>query len=300
MMPPVAVTGLVQSLHAHPTDTRLRSAPNHAQFAALAGGITLMRAHFTDHAFERHSHDCFALGVTTHGIQRFRCKGARHDSHPGDFVLFNPDEDHDGSRGGADSFRYTIWYVPADLVGSCFDRGAGVTGRPYFASPHATDPALARAFLRVSDSLLAAPSESLRAQALSRALLGRMLARHGERPRADIDPPRAVAPAQLLRVKDYIRAHFQRDVTIDELATVAGLSRAHLTRAFSAGFHVPPHVYLNAVRIGHAQTLMRSGMPLAQVAVECGYADQSHFSRRFKGSVGVAPAGWRAMQGHQK
>jgi AraC-like DNA-binding protein len=38
---------------------------------------------------------------------------------------------------------------------------------------------------------------------------------------------------------------------------------------------------------------MRAGVPLAQVAMACGYADQSHFARRFKGSTGVAPAQWR-------
>ena len=64
---------------------------NDVRLSASAGGITLMQASFADHAFERHSHDCFAIGVTTHGIQRFRCKGQRYDSRVGDLVLFNPD-----------------------------------------------------------------------------------------------------------------------------------------------------------------------------------------------------------------
>ena len=62
---------------------------NDTTFSALASGITLMQASFTDHAFERHSHDGFAIGVTTAGVQRFRCKGAQYDSQVGDLVLFN-------------------------------------------------------------------------------------------------------------------------------------------------------------------------------------------------------------------
>jgi AraC-like DNA-binding protein len=58
---------------------------------------------------------------------------------------------------------------------------------------------------------------------------------------------------------------------------------------------MPPHVYLNAVRVSEAQKRIRLGMPLATVALECGFADQSHFTRRFKGSVGVTPAAWRRM-----
>ena len=55
-------------------------------------------------------------------------------------------------------------------------------------------------------------------------------------------------------------------------------------------------MYLNAVRIAQAQALIRRGMPLAAVALECGFADQSHLTRRFKGSVGVTPSAWYKMQ----
>ena len=82
---------------------------NQATFAALPHGVTLMQADFADHAFERHSHEGYVIGVTTHGIQRFRCKGRQYDSQVGDFVLFNPDEDHDGRQGTEDGFRYTLW-----------------------------------------------------------------------------------------------------------------------------------------------------------------------------------------------
>lgn len=279
-------------------DTHDLPAGNEARFSPLAGGITLMQARFTDHAFERHSHDCFSVGITTYGIQHFRSRGRDYDSRPGDLVLFNPDEDHDGSRGQSDGFRYAIWYVPEAFVRDCLDPDARPAAGPYFAAPHATDPRLASAFGALTRSLLDTPSEALRAESLLRAFLTGMLARHGERPQATTAPSLDPGAARLRAVKDYIRTQFQRDLTVAELAGVAGLSRAHFTRAFGAAFHVPPHVYLNAVRIAHAQALIRGGMPLAAVAAECGYADQSHFQRRFKGSVGVAPAHWRRMAAH--
>jgi AraC-like DNA-binding protein len=260
---------------------------NQAIFDALAGGVTLMRANFSDHAFERHSHEGFAIGATTYGIQRFRCKGRQYDSRPGDLVLFNPDDDHDGCPGTADGFRYTIWYVPDAFVANC------VAGNRYFASPHATDRQMAAAFRTLSARLADTPAESLRAESLMRAFLHTMLSRHGERPPPATGPSPA---ATLARVKDYIRTYFARDITVADLACVAGLSRAHLTRAFSAAYHMPPHVYLNAVRIARAQALIRLGMPLASVALECGFADQSHLTRRFKGSVGVTPSAWHKMQ----
>jgi AraC-like DNA-binding protein len=268
-------------------------AVNQATFATLANDVTLMQASFADHAFERHSHDCFAIGLTTHGVQRFRCKGKQHDSQVGDFVLFNPDQDHDGNPGTDDGFGYTIWYVPDDFVSSCVAAEGDPDGSRYFARPHVADRQLAAAFTQMSASLTEVPSESLRVESLMRAFLGTMLSRHGERPGPAAASTGSASGASLERVKDYIRTCYQSDITVSDLATVAGLSRAHLTRAFSAAYHVPPHIYLNAVRVARAKTLIRLGMPLAAVAVECGFGDQSHLARRFKGSIGVTPSAWR-------
>jgi AraC-like DNA-binding protein len=248
-----------------------------------------MKAHFTEHTFERHSHETYSIGVTASGVQTFHCGGTLHASLRGDVILFNPDDDHDGCRGTADGFRYTMGYVPAAFVASCVD------GKRYFAKPHAADRQLAEAFGALSASLAQTPAESLRAETLMRAFLGTMLARHGERPQAGAGPA-AIGAATLARVKDYIRTYHAHDITVADLAAVAGLSRAHLTRAFTAAYHMPPHVYLNAVRIAQAQALIRRGTPLATVALECGFADQSHLTRRFKGSVGVTPSAWQKMQ----
>ena len=258
-----------------------------------------MQASFSDHAFERHSHECFSIGLTTFGVQRFRCKGQQHDSRPGDFVLFNPDEDHDGRRGTSDGFRYLIWYVPDAFVRSCLDVDAGLAGQPYFAAPHLTDPDMAVSFRTLTQDLSTHSCETLRTESLMRTFLLTMLERHGERGRAEALRPTEAGLVRLMRVKDYIRTYFQHDLTLAELAEVAGLSRSHLTRLFGATFNVSPHVYLNAVRIAQAQTLISLGMPLALVAVECGFVDQSHLTRRFKGCVGVAPADWRRMRGHR-
>lgn len=265
------------SLDARPTH-------NHATFGALAGGVTLMQASFADHAFERHSHDCYAIGATTHGIQRFRCKGRQYDSRPGDLVLFNPDEDHDGRPGTRDGFRYTLWYLPQDLL----------RGR-YFATPHVSDSRMSERFGALSASLAGAACESLRTESVVRAFVETMLGRHGEQ-----SPPHGGHPGHpggpaLVRARDYLHDRFASDITVTQLADAAGLSRAHLTRAFGEAFHMPPYVYLNAVRLKEAQKRIRLGLPLALVALECGFADQSHLTRRFKGSIGVTPSAWRRM-----
>lgn len=266
---------------------------NQATFGALTNGVTLMQANFSDHAFERHSHDCFAIGTTTHGVQRFRCKAKQYDSQVGEFVLFNPDDDHDGRSGTADGFRYTIWYLPKQFVAGSVGIDGAPTRSRYFSRPHIADPEMAARFTALSNGLRATSSESLRVESLMQGFVGAMLCRHGEWPQSVPTPAPDAPGGALARVKDYIRTHYADDIRVADLAAVAGLSRVHLTRAFSAAYHTPPHVYLNAVRIAQAQARIGLGMPLSMVALECGFADQSHLTRRFKGAMGIAPAAWR-------
>lgn len=280
-------------MHADPPS----GAQDWARFqAAPLAGSTLMHAHFRQHAFERHSHETYSIGLTRSGVQTFHCGGRLHASLPGDVILFNPDEAHDGQRGAPEGFGYSILYLPQAAVDACTDRQAGLRLPRYFRSPVVRDAGLAALLARAMAAVPQA-GERLRAEELLAELVALILLRHGEAgARAPTLPSRAGDRVQ--RVRDYLHAHYAEDVTVDDLASVAGLSRAHLTRAFTRHFGVPPHLYLNAVRLRQAQAAMLAGQPLAQAAVACGFADQSHFTRRFKGAVGTSPARWlRQMLG---
>lgn len=252
-------------------------------------GVTVMRAHFTDHTFERHSHDTYSLGVTGSGVQTFNCGGTLHASLPGDVMLFNPDEPHDGQRGTNEGFGYAMLYVSTDVVDECRNNEAGIQLPRHFGQPVVRDAAMGRELARAINAAGQA-GESLRAEELTRGVLMGLLQRYGEQ-RLDTHCKTA-GGVRMARVRDLLRARYEEDLTVETLANEAGLSRVHLTRAFTKEFGVPPHIYLNAVRVERAQSAMLGGSALADVAAACGFADQSHFSRRFKGSVGLSPGAW--------
>jgi AraC-like DNA-binding protein len=93
--------------------------------------------------------------------------------------------------------------------------------------------------------------------------------------------------------RDYLSDNYETDIGLEELASIAGLSRAHLIRAFRKEFHITPHAYLTDVRIRRARRLLRSGEMPAEVAALCGFADQAHFTRHFKARTGVTPGQFR-------
>jgi AraC-like DNA-binding protein len=254
------------------------------------GGIMLMHAHFTEHSFERHSHDTYSIGVTLSGVQTFSCRGARHACQPGDVILFNPDEAHDGSRGTDEGFGYAMMYVEPALMQAWLDRSAGSGASRYFRKPVARDLGAAQALHRAAMAS-AQQQESLRAEELTSAAIISLLQRYGEvraHPAACVDAGRD----RMNAIRDYLDAHFSEDLTVAQLAREAGLSRVHLTRAFAKSFGMPPHAYLNSVRLRAAMRALLSGSSLAEAATSAGFADQSHFNRRFRGSMGVPPGTW--------
>lgn len=249
-------------------------------------GISVLSARFTTHSFERHSHDTFSLGITRAGVQAFGCRGSKHRSTNGHVITFNPDEPHDGYAGSDDGFEYTMLYVSREGLSRLADGGSGGF---YFRSPLIHDEPGMRLFSRAIDALRQ-PGETLRAHAWMGAVVARLVARNGDGARTSGRARHA--PSSLDRARDFLECHYAEDVRVEDLAALLQVSRVHATRSFTERFRTPPHVYLNAVRIRHAKRLLAAGVAPAEVAAEVGYADQSHLTRRFKGSVGLTPAAW--------
>lgn len=106
--------------------------------------------------------------------------------------------------------------------------------------------------------------------------------------------------SSLVRVREYLRAQLSQPVTTEELSRLSGLSEPYLIRAFHYEFGLPPHAYHLRVRLAAACELLTRGLAVASVAYECGFADQSHLSRKFKAVYGLTPAAWGGCGSRQE
>jgi AraC family transcriptional regulator len=103
-----------------------------------------------------------------------------------------------------------------------------------------------------------------------------------------------LSPWQLRRVLAFMVAHLTDDPTIAELAQECGLSSGYFARAFRRTTGIAPHQWLVRKRVERARALLlRSALGLADIAVACGFVDQSHFSRVFAKFEGNSPGRWR-------
>ena len=102
-----------------------------------------------------------------------------------------------------------------------------------------------------------------------------------------------LAPWQERRSKELLIANLAGDASLAEIAKACGLSVTYFSRAFRKSTGLAPHSWLLQARIEHAITLMRRReQRLAEIALACGFADQSHFTRTFVKRVGMTPGAW--------
>lgn len=89
-------------------------------------------------------------------------------------------------------------------------------------------------------------------------------------------------------------ARLRSEMAVPQIAGACGLSFSHFVRAFRNSVGIAPYQWFLAERIKLSKALLRqSGLPLAQIALECGFVDQSHFTNTFVRHIGVAPGQWR-------
>jgi AraC family transcriptional regulator len=134
----------------------------------------------------------------------------------------------------------------------------------------------------------------LYAQSAAR-LLAVHLAHHYSAVRAAAgEPAQRLTPQQLSRVIDFIQAHLDQDIPLDALAQQAGFSAYHFARLFRQTTGTSPHQFVLSRRVEHAQQLLgRRDGSLAEIALACGFASQSHFTQVFKRQLGLTPRAYR-------
>jgi AraC family transcriptional regulator len=110
--------------------------------------------------------------------------------------------------------------------------------------------------------------------------------------------PKALDLRRLGRVLDYIESNLTQEITVDQLASVAALSRFHFSRMFKATIGCPPSRFTGRRRLELAKSLLVEGVSVAQVAQMCRFSSDSNFARAFRRATGLTPTQYRDRRRH--
>ncbi len=200
-------------------------------------------------------------------------------------------------------FEQVVWRIPKQVIASTLTALTGAR-----AAAPSLDPRLAldtpqgrlllhtlRATLAAVDITRATFSTTLLAE-LEQALLVAFL-NGGQCDRLLAEPHVAAASRQLRRAEEYIDANWNSPILLEDLAAVAGVSIRSLNRAFRAGRKCSPMEFVRQRRLQRARdSLLREpGLSITEVALACGFADASHFSKAYSRAFGVSPRSSRKL-----
>lgn len=250
-----------------------------------APGIERLAATLHGRPFSAHRHDTYAVGVTFAGVQTFQYRGRRHTCLPGEAHVLHPDELHDGAAGTEQGFAYRIVYLDPALIGQVL----GGRALPFVAVPVVrraeVEPRLVAALRAMNEPLGALEAVEL---CVTVATFLQRLAGVGRGGRCPL-------PLDALqRVRELIADDPAVDHRVETFERVSGLDRWTLARRFREAFGTSPSRFRTMRRLDRARRLVLEGRPLAEVALEAGFADQSHLTRMFKRAYGLTPGHWLA------
>lgn len=251
------------------------------------GQLECLRANYITHSFARHTHEGFAIGVIERGTETFNYRGSRHRAGKGQIILINPAEVHDGHGADKEGWAFSIFYADSSILHrAAMELAEKNVPLPTFKNAVVQDSKIAVKLLHLHRTLERSASKLERETLLLTTFAELIVRQAGDAP--SIHPigqePRAVS-----RVKSYIEENYTDNVSLAELSAFANLSQFHLIRVFKKHTGLPPHAYLEQIRINRAKELLLTGTTIIDAAYELGFVDQSHLTKTFKRYAGTTP-----------
>ena len=239
----------------------------------------------TTFVFGRHTHEQFGVGLIERGAQKSASGRGVVEAGAGDIITVNPGEVHDGAPIGDGGRSWRMLYLdPAIVAELTVDISEGWPASAVeFTQPTVSDKHMAGLFRKLFQAMIAGGADHAELEADETLLLflgGLLQTKAGE----GRSVPAGIASARALIDDDPVAA-----LTLTALAHEAGLNRYQFLRAFARATGLTPHAYLMQRRIHRARQLIGRGVRLADAAADSGFSDQSHMTRLFVRSFGMAP-----------
>ncbi|MBV4495898.1 AraC family transcriptional regulator [Pseudomonas sp. SWRI12] len=240
--------------------------------------------------YSRHSHDHFSIGAITAGRSTYIHERSSFQVESGTVVLMNPGDVHACNPIDDQPWSYVMLYVDTQWLRDLqrrigFDENLDFQG---FATTHSRDAELFAALGRLYGQLVDEQLDTAGKHAAAEAFFMDLQQRLNPAGR----PDRGSHPG-LMRAAQFIHDHCSEALKLEDICTAAQLSPSYLSRAFKRHYGMTPHAFLVNRRIQFARRQLREGKLIADVALDCGFADQAHFQRAFKQHLAATPGQYR-------
>ena len=261
--------------------------------------LEVLKALFYSHAYGRHFHEGYALGVILKGSETYACNKKTNVAPQGSVVIVNPGEIHDGQASDtAKGWGYFMIYPKLSLIQKALRQmEMDHLGLPVFPESVIFDKGYADLVLQFMASVEEKDSR-LTLEARFLEMLSLLISRH-----ARFGNPPAISASgsdpKIRKIMELLREDFDRPLTLDYLACEVSLSPWALLRLFKRRTGLTPYLIQTRLRLNRAKAELFRGTAPADAAALCGFTDQSHMTRQFRKWMGITPGDVAVFSGKQ-
>jgi AraC-like DNA-binding protein len=229
----------------------------------------------------------YLIGVIEKGQAKFTYQGEQFQIGGGSLLLIQPGE----AFAGQGSVEHPRTFRMLHASPQFFQRSISVLTEqtsklPHFIQPIEQNSILVDTFSKIHRAL-EMPHSRLERDSWLLELISLLLQY------CTLDAPQTLfygrESDRVKQVREFLMERFTENPSLEQLAALVNLSPYRLNRVFSQEIGVPPHAFLNQVRVWRAKAQLAKGIEIAQVAVETGFYDQAHLTRHFKRLLGYTP-----------
>ena len=235
--------------------------------------------------FPNHFHDYYVIGFIESGERCLSCKNREYTIEPGDLLLFNPRDNHTCEQINGRTLDYRCINVPPETMSKAAFEITGKEYLPYF-SPAVIFHSELASLLRELHMIIMEEEKDFRKEEIFFFLLEQLIEEFSEK---GIEQSGPEENRETKIICNYLEKNYMKNITLDELSGLTGLSKYYLLRSFTKQKGISPYRYLETIRIDRAKKLLEQGVLPIEAALQTGFTDQSHFSNFFKKFIGLTP-----------
>ena len=235
--------------------------------------------------FPNHFHEYYVIGFIESGERHLSCKNKEYNIGTGDLLLFNPMDNHTCEQIDDKTLDYRCINIKPEIMQKAVLEVLGKEYLPQFITPvvfHSEQ----RSLLRELHIMIMEEQTDFQKEEIFLFLIKKLIEEYTV-------PLTLAEPVQInLEIKsicDYLENNFAERISLNDLSRLSRLNKYSLLRTFTKVKGITPYRYLETVRVNKAKKLLEEGIEPVEVAMQTGFADQSHFTNFFKGFIGLTP-----------
>lgn len=235
--------------------------------------------------FPNHFHDYYVIGFIENGQRYLLCKNKAYNIGPGDLIIFNPNDNHTCEQIDNKTLDYRCINIQPDIMKKIVFEITNKDYMPCFTENVLFSNELALS-VRELHRMIMQEEKDFKKEEIFFFIMEQLITEYSN---GDLSVNDRDVNAEINSVCEFLKSNYAKNITLNDLSDLTGISKYHLLRSFTRQMGISPYSYLEAIRINEAKKLLEQGVFPLEVALKTGFTDQSHFTNFFKKFIGLTP-----------